>query len=505
MSLKNLNIFEEKINEKLFKYYNLPIEDIESDIKYKANGKSKLNLIVKALFGKDLMDELIAKDICVKTICVNNNFELKESISFKNIIYTEIIQEEWDLSNFKNEISKIFCFIIFQKNLLNSIHLKNFLFWEIPNDDLEEIKHVWQETKDKITKGVFSNFTKCSEERIVHIRPKGKNSKDLMDSIGFGPQKKYSFWLNKNYIFNNVIKNNYLSKVDSSFQSKKNELKRILKEKVEKENCNFSMDFFDCFLEKDLYIFSRKIYDDCFIEILLDYKSQISNLYDYTITKQYILSNKYKNINNYFDIKFNDISFINKCDILDYYSLYSFKNWFKKKLDALYFIEYDNNQFISNEYLQKKINNKFYLSELINHINNNIESNKIFTVKSISSNLKLSDYLFGFPLYFLASILKHCNQFNYLEILREPFFYKDELNNKFLIEEFVKEKESIDLYVFYDFLKKKYMVDFSIDEFEKYLKGKKTEKSRIYYNEKREIIYGCYELYLEELNNEFVE
>ncbi|NCD06439.1 MAG: hypothetical protein EOL97_09990 [Spirochaetia bacterium] len=70
----------------------------------------------------------------------------------------------------------------------------------MPQNDIDEAKLVWEKTKDNIINGDFDNFPKLKDNTVSHVRPKGKNSSDLIETEGFGLQKKYCFWLNKDYI-----------------------------------------------------------------------------------------------------------------------------------------------------------------------------------------------------------------------------------------------------------------------------------------------------------------
>ena len=74
------------------------------------------------------------------------------------------------------------------------------MFWTMPNHDIETAKRFWEDTKSKIAKNDFNNFIKISDNLICHVRPKGVNSKDLMETIYGNKEKKKSYWLNSSYI-----------------------------------------------------------------------------------------------------------------------------------------------------------------------------------------------------------------------------------------------------------------------------------------------------------------
>ena len=54
-------------------------------------------------------------DLQLKTISLNPNGVLKESMSFSNVKFCDIVNEEWEESYWYETISKRFLFVIFPK------------------------------------------------------------------------------------------------------------------------------------------------------------------------------------------------------------------------------------------------------------------------------------------------------------------------------------------------------------------------------------------------------
>ncbi|MDC7236463.1 MAG: Sau3AI family type II restriction endonuclease [Sphaerochaetaceae bacterium] len=171
---------------------NIKSKSVNANIARKIIGFNKKN---KTFY------EFEAAGIQIKTIRVELNGKIKEHMSFKNIYYTEIINEIWEDSAFYEELVSKFIFVIFKKNLNNQgYHLDHINIWNMPQNDIDEAKKVWKITKENIRKGIFDKFPRASENIVSHVRPKGQSSSDLMETEGFGLQKKYCFWLNKDYI-----------------------------------------------------------------------------------------------------------------------------------------------------------------------------------------------------------------------------------------------------------------------------------------------------------------
>lgn len=119
-----------------------------------------------------------------------------------------MLEEIWEDSVWYNTLTKRFLFIVFRKSDTldnkNAI-LEKVFFWTMPYLDLQKAKLFWQDTRDKVRRGVFNQFMKSLANNICHVRPKAKNSRDLMPTR-FGPQKRMAYWLNRQYILDIISK-----------------------------------------------------------------------------------------------------------------------------------------------------------------------------------------------------------------------------------------------------------------------------------------------------------
>lgn len=167
----------------------------------------------------DKIEEFKKANISLKTIVLKKNGYPKESMSFKQIQYKDIINEEWE----DFEINKIhqdgrFLWIIFKINKsytkqsdisLSDIILEKVMFWSMPYSDLQiEYKKLWEDTKAKIQKGDYAHFLGSRDNPVGHIRPKGRNSKDLMETPQGTFEKKKCFWINASYIAEQIKQGN---------------------------------------------------------------------------------------------------------------------------------------------------------------------------------------------------------------------------------------------------------------------------------------------------------
>lgn len=207
--IKNLDDFKdgETLDDlviRMFKpYYGYKEDDLFSELgTQKTKAKSRYYNLAKAILkvNGQLIEEFEKADIELKTIQLEYNGNLKESMSFPQIKFKEIIDEDWESSDLYDRLARKFFFVVFRKNIKGESTLEKVKFWNMPSSDLQTMENVWNDTRKKILSGDFNNFIKISDKSIGHIRPKGKNSRDLMETHLGTFEKKKAFWLNSEYI-----------------------------------------------------------------------------------------------------------------------------------------------------------------------------------------------------------------------------------------------------------------------------------------------------------------
>ena len=193
--------------------------DIHINRNVKHFNKELINDFIKLKLGGNIeeLEEFKKANIKLKTIVLNKNGTPKESMSFKQIQYKEIINEKWE----DFEINKIhedgrFLWVIFKINKsfkkqsdvsLSDIILDKVMFWNMPYHDLQyEYKRLWEDTKYKISIGDYSHFMGIKDNYVGHIRPKARNSHDLMETPQGTMEKKKCFWINASYIAEQIKK-----------------------------------------------------------------------------------------------------------------------------------------------------------------------------------------------------------------------------------------------------------------------------------------------------------
>lgn len=155
-------------------------------------------------------DEFQKANIIPKTIRIQKSGRIKESMSFPGFRFLDIIREDWDDSSLKNYLEPAkFLFVIFQESDNGDYVFERVKFWNIPAEDLEEVKLVWERTVEVIRYGIqikyvggvaYNNLPKQSENRVAHVRPHARNANDTYPLPDGGIFTKQCFWFNNSYI-----------------------------------------------------------------------------------------------------------------------------------------------------------------------------------------------------------------------------------------------------------------------------------------------------------------
>ena len=211
---------EEIVISKFKPYYNKTVKQIlkKTGVKINTTAKSFYANLTKAILGIELdkeIEEFEKAEIIVKTVRLKENNLPKEDISFSNFKYQEIINEEWDESNFKDILEHKFLFVFFQFENAELV-LRKVKFWNMPYADILEAEKVWERTKSIVQKGKivrevkngirYTNFPNKTFNPVSHVRPHATNAADTYplptkDKLTKANEyTKHCFWLNNTYV-----------------------------------------------------------------------------------------------------------------------------------------------------------------------------------------------------------------------------------------------------------------------------------------------------------------
>lgn len=163
-------------------------------------------------------EEFVKSGIVMKTVRLRANGMPRESMSFKNIDYQEIAEnDEWTDSELYELFTGRFMFVVFRpdgrtisipnnatgKTITEpSFVLSDVFFWTMPTSDLATAQEYWEDIRrnvltDNINSGAF---WKLEHNRKFHVRPKATNSNQLAINPNGGLCPKYCYWFNAEYV-----------------------------------------------------------------------------------------------------------------------------------------------------------------------------------------------------------------------------------------------------------------------------------------------------------------
>ncbi len=186
------------------------------------NDKSKYahissKLIDPAIGNVNLSEEFKKAGLQLKTIRIETDGSIRESMSFENIDYQEIYDNDyWPDSRLYEVFSGRFLFVLFKPDggeltYTNrkgvTIHEKTYaldraFFWTMPQEDLLVAEEYWENIRQCVINNHIDPkyFFKLQDHKHFHVRPKAKVATDLAENPNGGYAKKYCYWFNNEYI-----------------------------------------------------------------------------------------------------------------------------------------------------------------------------------------------------------------------------------------------------------------------------------------------------------------
>lgn len=220
------NKFEDIILSRFEGYYGLDYLDICHKLgimPYQAKSKyaDVCGLIASDCKSKRLSsaEEFVKSGIVMKAIRLRQNGMPKEAMSFKNIDYCEVYDnDEWTKSELYEIFTNRFMFVIFkpEKGEKIAIHnnatdedvtedayiLDKVFFWTMPAEDIDCAQTYWEHIRKNVTDNNINlqSFWSIGDHRKFHVRPKATKKIQLTANPNGGKCEKYCYWFNQDYI-----------------------------------------------------------------------------------------------------------------------------------------------------------------------------------------------------------------------------------------------------------------------------------------------------------------
>ncbi len=207
--------FEEYILQRASKFYGKTQQELKDLFNVVSESKSLNSILLARMMGItgaiNNSDEFKKANIITKTIRIQNTGKIQQNMSFPTFDFIELSQEEeWEESEIYQYLAPAkFLFVVFRENENNEFLFERVFFWNIPNEDLEQVRIVWERTRQVIREGVKlfpcrngvgNNLPKQSENPVAHVRPHGANGEDKLPLPDGRRMTKQCFWLNNGYV-----------------------------------------------------------------------------------------------------------------------------------------------------------------------------------------------------------------------------------------------------------------------------------------------------------------
>lgn len=206
--------FEEYIQETVRPYLGRTQTELKELFHIDSSPKNLNELLFARMLGVKgnlaRTEEFQNANIVPKTIRVQQNGKIKESMSFPPFRFRELVRENWEESTLRNHLEPTkFLFIVFRQTGAEEYVFDHIKFWNMPAQDLEEVFRVWMRTVETIRRGVLlwhdghcmrNDLPKQSQSPVAHVRPHAQNAMDT-DTLPDGREMtKQCFWLNNSYV-----------------------------------------------------------------------------------------------------------------------------------------------------------------------------------------------------------------------------------------------------------------------------------------------------------------
>ena len=213
--------FNEFVTTIVNKYKDMSQKELMKEFNLDSSAKNINSILISKMFNVKInlreTEEFQKANIIPKTVRIEENGSIKESISFPAFKFTEIINQNWETCYLKKELETTkYMFFVFKKDKDDYI-FKGIKLWNMPQIDIEtSVMDMWKKTYNTIKSGNIvryikdgkrkTNFVGISKNDVCHVRPHARDAKDtfklpVKDQLtGVTEYTKQCFWINSNYI-----------------------------------------------------------------------------------------------------------------------------------------------------------------------------------------------------------------------------------------------------------------------------------------------------------------
>lgn len=209
---------EELLHERFAPYIGLTQKEMATRlaVPFDSQNKAFIPKLISSLLGVegtklDKIAEFAKANIQFKTVRLKQNAIPKEHMSFVNINFKEIVEENWEESYIRNYFLETqLLFVVFQFNEWDELIFKGIKLWHMPLETIErELWGYWTEIRkvvnegiqlEETKRGIKNNLPNTKFNGVLHVRPKGRNAADKTELPDGQWITKQCYWLNAEYI-----------------------------------------------------------------------------------------------------------------------------------------------------------------------------------------------------------------------------------------------------------------------------------------------------------------
>lgn len=214
--------FSQFVNNVVNKYKGMTQKQLMEEFNIESTAKNLNAMLISRMFGVkgnlSETDEFLKANIVPRTIRIEENGRIKESMPFPAFKFTDILNQEWETSDLREQLETTkYMFFVFK--MINGEYVfKGIKLWNMPELQIQlEAKHVWELTHICIVTGNIvkeidkkgnriTNFPGISVSKVCHVRPHARDSKDAFElpvrdkMTNATEYTKHCFWLNNKYL-----------------------------------------------------------------------------------------------------------------------------------------------------------------------------------------------------------------------------------------------------------------------------------------------------------------
>lgn len=204
--LKSGRTLEQLVHARFEPFIGMTADEIATKlgIEAKRSAKNFYALITKRILrvaDDAAVAEFAKAGVTVRTMRLKPAGTPKEAVSFKAFSYLDLVEQEWDWSDLREDLTSRFFFVVYQLGTDGVPTLARTKFWTMPLEDVDGPgRQCFERTVQLIKEDKADYLPRSSENRVCHVRPHGRDSRDTLPTPSGKQVVRKSFWLNQRYL-----------------------------------------------------------------------------------------------------------------------------------------------------------------------------------------------------------------------------------------------------------------------------------------------------------------